>query len=272
MNEPKLWQPADGIYAIQCPGYFPGPGRLPGWGRVICYLVVGGEKALLIDTGYGNFDLLACVRQITCLPLMVLNTHLHPDHSGGNPQFDTVWIGEWESDTEEGLIYPEKALILPPCPEVAEGGPYGFAFLRDGAAIDLGGRTLTAIAVPGHTPGSICLYDDKTRMLISGDAILKRVLYTAGVPFSAYRAGLEKAKRFHPRDILCAHWPDPLGAAHIDRMLALLDDFDPVRAEPAAWGVFKASDLRMFCHGREFEEPEFTAITFDMAQLDLLEK
>ena len=51
------WPAGDGICAIRCPGFLPGPGRLPGWGYVLSYLVLGKEKALLVDTGFGLSDL-----------------------------------------------------------------------------------------------------------------------------------------------------------------------------------------------------------------------
>ena len=104
-TEFEHWLAADGIYAVQCPGFLPGPGRLPGWGYVISYVVTGGEKAMLIDTGFGNADLKGYIeKNITTLPLMVINSHVHPDHSGGNAQFDVVYVEEHEAKLPE----PEK--------------------------------------------------------------------------------------------------------------------------------------------------------------------
>jgi len=55
---------------------------------VFCYLIEGTEKAMLIDTGYGLADLREAVREITSLPLIIVNTHGHCDHIGGNGYFD----------------------------------------------------------------------------------------------------------------------------------------------------------------------------------------
>lgn len=62
------------------------------------YLVEGKEKALLIDTGTGVADVRRCVDSLTSLPILVVNTHGHPDHAGGNFQFDSVFAhpGDWE--------------------------------------------------------------------------------------------------------------------------------------------------------------------------------
>ena len=177
----KHWQIAPDTYAIQCPGYLPGPGRLPGWGYVICYLIVGREKAILLDTGYGNADLKAEVESLTDKPVLCLNSHVHPDHSGGNQQFGTVYILEGERETIAPMYFPQ-----PPererCDMVKALPDYRFAFLQEGSVLDLGGRSVEVLRLEGHTPGSMVLIDSQTRFLFSGDAILKRVLLMAGQP------------------------------------------------------------------------------------------
>lgn len=55
-------------------------------------LVVGKEKALVFDTGSGTDDIHGLVRKMTGLPLVVINSHGHFDHIGGNSQFDTVYM------------------------------------------------------------------------------------------------------------------------------------------------------------------------------------
>ena len=55
---------------------------------VYCYLIVGTEKAMLIDTGYCYGNLRETVRQVTEKPLIIINTHGHCDHAGGNAQFN----------------------------------------------------------------------------------------------------------------------------------------------------------------------------------------
>lgn len=271
----ELWQADDGIYAIQWPGFLPGPGRLPGWGYVISYVVIGEEKALLLDTGFGNADIKAFVEEnITTLPLVVVNSHIHPDHSGGNGQFDVVYVEEHEKEDEEGVYFYKIPGMRAACEAVVAGGEYRFAHLKDGDVIDLGGRELEVIWIPGHTPGAIALYDRKTQILLSGDAILKRVFYGSGVPFSQYRAALVKTKGYPIRDIWSAHWPEPLGTDFIDKMIYLIDTFDPEKAEPAGWDEpgMEEVDLRMFCYGEDFDDPDFVAVSFNMDQLEKIMK
>ena len=274
-TELEHWTAGDGITAIQWPGFLPGPGRLPGWGYVISYVVEGNDRALLVDTGFGNADVKAYIEEhITKKPLVVVNTHIHPDHSGGNGQFDVVYVEEHEKADPEGVYFYKIPGMRDACQAVKDGGEYRFAFLKDGEEIDLGGRKLTVIWIPGHTPGAIALFDGQTKLLISGDAILKRVFYGSGIPFSQYRAALVKTKGYPIADIISAHWPEPLGADFIDKMIALVDSFDPEKAEPAGWAEtgMEGVNLRMYCVGRDFDDPEFAAVSFNMEQLEAILK
>ena len=69
------------LYAIYEPGHFQ---------EVISYLITGSEKALLVDTGLGMGNIRKVVEELTSLPVLVMNTHTHFDHIGGNALFDTV--------------------------------------------------------------------------------------------------------------------------------------------------------------------------------------
>jgi hydroxyacylglutathione hydrolase len=119
------------------------------------YLVAGNDGALLIDTGAGAGDLAACVRQITRLPVTVVNTHGHPDHVGGNFQFDEV--SAHPADFEAILRLSgrgNRARLVP---------------VKGGHVFDLGGRRIQVIETPGHTKGSICLLDAAHKRLFAGD-------------------------------------------------------------------------------------------------------
>jgi enterochelin esterase family protein len=115
------------------------------------YLVAGTERALLIDTGWGTGDLAGQVAALSPLPLVVVNTHGHPDHVSGNGQFSEVHIHTRDLPLMQGS---DTALIP----------------IYDGYRFDLGEREIQVIGVPGHSPGSICLLDRKERILFSGDS------------------------------------------------------------------------------------------------------
>lgn len=132
------------------------------------YVVIGRKKALIVDTMNGCEDVGAVVREITNLPLMVVNTHGHCDHISGNIYFEEAWlnpadlgVAKEHSKTPELIkIMSEKGLSMPP-----------FREIRSGDTIDLGGLTVEIIGLPGHTEGSILLLLKEDRILFTGDSI-----------------------------------------------------------------------------------------------------
>ena len=86
------WSVAEGITAIETPGKSFGPGKVPGTGHVMAYLIEGEEKAVLWDNGYGNGNIRALVQKLTDLPVMAVNSHNHLDHNGCNPLFENMTV------------------------------------------------------------------------------------------------------------------------------------------------------------------------------------
>ena len=132
------------------------------------YLVVGREKACVIDTMNGFNDLHRAVREITDKPLIVVNTHGHPDHIYGNVYFDHAFLHPADlelaqsfiEDGEFAEICQRYGLRMPPFKEV-----------REGDVFDLGGRHLEVYELPGHTPGGILLLLAEDRILFTGDSV-----------------------------------------------------------------------------------------------------
>src|SRR5882762_5898038 len=71
----KVYPLGDSVYAIYEPY---------NWQQVISYLIIGSEKALLFDTGMGLDSIQSVVKELTSLPITVVNSHTHFDHIGGN--------------------------------------------------------------------------------------------------------------------------------------------------------------------------------------------
>lgn len=138
-------------------------------GEATGYLVCGEEKAAVIDTMSGIEDVHAVVREITDLPLVVINTHGHFDHIFGNVYFDCDCFlhpddfkvaAEHSKFPEFIKLCNERKLELPP-----------FKAINDGDVFDLGKLTLEVISIPGHTPGGIFLLLREKRVLFTGDSI-----------------------------------------------------------------------------------------------------
>jgi glyoxylase-like metal-dependent hydrolase (beta-lactamase superfamily II) len=245
-------QPYDGMFRIICPGYHPGPGSMPGYGTAIITVVEGNERALVFDTGYGDPGLRSYIEKLTDRPLLVVISHSHPDHVGCNAEFDEVWIRPEEIANMERL-----------CPSKTSDGVtrYVVRQIEDGQVFDVGGRSLEAVHIPGHAPGAIGLIDDKTRILLSGDSVLKRMLISQ--TRDVFMDALERLDKREFIDILGAHWPEPLGRAHVQRAIRLLKEYRPDMEVSAPWKMGgKQVEFRMFHRGTAFEDPEFVAFAY----------
>jgi len=154
-------------------------------GEVICYLIIGEDRAVLFDSGMGIADIHAEVNAITNLPVVVINSHSHYDHIGGNHQFNEIW--SFRNDFENDRI--RKGYSNAECLQYMTDGSYsnlpadvdletfivhGSAitkYLQEGEVVDLGRRTLTVHCTPGETPGAISLHDDLYKIFFTGDLL-----------------------------------------------------------------------------------------------------
>ncbi|MBR5762446.1 MAG: MBL fold metallo-hydrolase [Lachnospiraceae bacterium] len=134
-------------------------------GMVRFFLLLGSEKALMIDSGMTTKDARKIAEGLTNLPIELMNTHGDGDHIAGNAAFDTFYMGPADADN----LARKAADLIPRITPVHEGD-----------VIDLGGRPLEIIDNPGHTPGSIAILDINNRVLIGGDAIQNGNIYMFG--------------------------------------------------------------------------------------------
>lgn len=131
------------------------------------YLLIGQEKALLIDTGYGEGNLREFVEQITKKPVIVLNTHGHFDHTGGNAWWPEAWMTAESLQTARTTFAPihDEWFAQKPFQD------YKTHIVRDGDRIDLGNRIVEIISIPAHHEGSIAVLDKEARLLFTGDEL-----------------------------------------------------------------------------------------------------
>lgn len=137
-----------------------------GWHN-FTYLLIGKEKAMLIDSCSGEGNIRAVVESITEKPVIVLNTHGHFDHTGGNSCWPEAWMTKEAALQAREPFSPEHAkwFYAKPYPD------YRIHLIEDGQKIDLGQRTVEVITIPAHSEGSAAILDEETRFLFTGDEI-----------------------------------------------------------------------------------------------------
>ena len=197
---------------------------------VRCFLIVGAERALLLDTGAGECDLMGMIRSVTDMPLLVVQSHGDGDHTGNSQLFSEIYAHPAEFPILTRFRPDWKPALLP----VAEG--YVF---------DLGGRRLEVIEAPGHTPGSICLLDRENRILFSGDTVSYGPVFLFGShrDIAAYRSTLVRLKALDSFDtVYPCHNTCPVSPEVIGKLIAAVDGALDGSIQPDPFGDMPMPD------------------------------
>ena len=139
------------------------------------FLLFGHDRALLLDTGSRNGHLAPTLQRTVhqwlernhraSIPLTVTHTHSHGDHIAGDADLQAL------NDPAIPITY------VAPTVEATKT-LYGIAnWPEDIGHLDLGGRTLDLIPIPGHDTVSVALYDRQTAVLLTGDSVYPGRLY-----------------------------------------------------------------------------------------------
>ena len=182
--------------------------------EVICYLVLGTKRAVLFDTGMGISNIQAVAEGLTTLPISVVNSHTHNDHVGDNWRFTDVYgmDTDFTRANAKGSKEAAQAEIAPG--EICGDLPPGFDsanystkpfhishWIHDHDKIDLGERILEVISIPGHTPDSIALLDEKNGLLFTGDTFYPGPiwLFRPETDLDSYVASVKKLAALAPK-------------------------------------------------------------------------
>lgn len=165
------------------------------------YLIVGNTRALLFDAGSGERDMTPVLRTLTPLPITVLPSHLHFDHTNGLKHFGHIALidlPETRARQQGNRVQLTRHQYLgnhPPQFRVSE-------WVRPDSTIDLGGRPITVLSTPGHTATSVSLSDPALRLLFTGDYLYPTSLYAfmADSSLSAYVATANRLLTTLPAD------------------------------------------------------------------------
>lgn len=258
-DTPHFWtyRVADGITLIQERG-------VANFMRCNIWHVRGRDCDLVIDTGMGLSPLKAHISGQTEKPLKAIVTHCHFDHSGGLHEFDcrlghaaeadilanpankaVVYSGDWPKieivDTTLHTGFSPATYSITPAPLTG--------YLDEGDVLDLGDRAFQVLHVPGHSPGSIALWDIKSKTLFSGDAVydgeLLDNLYHSDP--SIYRKTLERLLELDAEVFHAGHFPS-FGK---NRLKEMIDEY--------LSGTNTITDVRAWYEGEKLRNPDIFA-------------
>lgn len=186
----------------------------------VTYLLIGREKALVIDPGQNRNNIREYIEGITSLPLIAANTHGHFDHTASNGDFRDcpIYISRHDAAICK-KVFPRE-----------NPADYNFDYepisIPDGFIIDLGERVVEAIALGCHSPGSMLYLDHGYGILFAGDEIESGQVLIQGYDredacVEKYRDNLLKLrKRKEQIDLICpAHNGAPLDSDMIDILI-----------------------------------------------------
>jgi len=235
--------------------------------EVISYLILGQERAILLDTGMGIGDIHRLVSEMTDKPVTVVNSHYHWDHVADNHRFSRIAIHASEAhllqqdplqETLQEAMRAEN--FWGPVPPHFDPADYDIRpsranqLLEDGEFLELGGRRLQVLHTPGHSPGSICLWSEEEGLLFTGDTVYAGPLYVQleNSDFLTYYESMKRLADLAPslRLVLPGHNWTPLEP---QILLEMADGFEQIAAGGASyrlmesqWGVLRRYEFMRF--------------------------
>jgi len=231
------------------------------------FLIKGTRTYVLIDSGMGRGNLKAYVSRFTGgRPMIAIFTHNHGDHIGQADQFIRSSVEYIGKPDRSGLVRLLKRRGVP-----NDVTTRNVVSVHDGEQIDIGSRSLTIYAVPGHTPGSIVIFDRQTGNLFTGDAFGSNSstipdaawLQFDPKPLDDYFAAVKRVRatlRSGVKYILTGHNDYPLkGEAYLDNIEEALQSLMD-KGDAALVPSYRPVGLWQVVVGDRFHDPNWVAI------------
>lgn len=209
------------ITRITCPGY------------VYAFLVTGRRRALLIDAGYGMGSIRKYVESLTDLPITVVLTHGHFDHSGGTVEFGEAYIADEDAHVLKRDINFNKRVSYIcdmfgfPREDLLPEKEVKALSLKPFDTFDLGDYHVKAIPLPGHTRGFMCMLFEEDRKILVGDGLNSycMLVFEESTSVAEYYEALKDFKEFEKEfdEVLFSHTGNFGGKEITDEMIELCE-------------------------------------------------
>ncbi len=207
------------------------------WLRCNIWHIRGRDRDVLIDAGMGLRPLKPEIAALSGRPLTAIASHSHFDHMGGLHEFETRFGHPLEAhihsnpsrdNTAVGQFVRAETFTAWPCdgfePETYQvrAAPLT-GHLDEGDVVDLGDRHFQVFHLPGHSPGSIALFEQATGVLFSGDVVYNGYLFDTVYHSDpeAYVASLNRLKELPVTTVHAGH-NRSFGR---DKMISIIDEF-----------------------------------------------
>ena len=226
----EVTQLSQGLFRITEP-------RCHRWVRANCFLILGRDRDIFVDSGMGLAALRPILDRLSSRPRLVFTTHAHIDHVGSHPEFTNCEILAHPAEADElarpgqrGLRFPKRsaeelaalrASGIEPSEFMLEAVPFaGYdlesyrrapvkptRLVSEGDVVETGDREFQVLHLPGHSRGSIALWERSSGSLFSGDAIYNGVIVDnlRGSDVGMYRETMKRLAQLLVAQIFGGH-------------------------------------------------------------------
>jgi glyoxylase-like metal-dependent hydrolase (beta-lactamase superfamily II) len=153
-----------------------------------CYIVHNFKQAIVIDPGSDPEKISSIIENIGLKPQLILNTHYHFDHTGANLDIKNMFnipiaIGDKDAHYLQNAYKDALVFMID-----TKKSPQADILLKEGDTVTLGDIKFVVIETPGHTIGSICLYNKENAVLFSGDTLFFESIGRFDLPTGSFNS------------------------------------------------------------------------------------